>query len=268
VKNLLCSVFFYFIVLASSVFAATSISIANAPSSLDQNSEMEIDITFVCNGCSDSYIRGVFYPSGTSYFGFTQNKEGIWTNASGSKCMEYYKIAQSDLVEGSWSGKLKLKPDLASSFYIGPGEYFLKVGRYTSSCGSPTWSGETTMIIMGPSPTYTPTQTPIPTSSPIPMPSTSPTQAPTNMPTRTKTPTPTVFISSDAQSVDSSESAQVLGTTESLEESSISSQTRELNSFRIFAIAAALVALGLALITGTLIWQKRHDMKNKDDILM
>lgn len=266
-KNLLCSVFFYFIVLASSVFAATSISIANAPSSLDQNSEMEIDITFVCNGCSDSYLRAVLYSSGTSYFGFTQSKEGIWTNASGSKCMEYYKIAQSDLVEGSWSGKLKLKPDTSSAFYAGPGEYFLKVGRYTSSCGSPTWSGETTITITGPSPTHTPTQTPVPTSSPVSTPSTSPTFTPTKMPTSTKTSTPTSFMSSDTEILNSSESAQALGAMESLEESSVASLGTEPNSFRIFAIAAALVALGLALIAGTLIWQKRHDMASKDDIL-
>jgi len=84
----------------------------------------------------------VFYPSGTSYFGFTQDNNGNWINAPGGNCTQYYKIAASDLRKGVWSGTLKFKPDSANALYQGPGDYLFKIGRYTNSCGTPTWSSE------------------------------------------------------------------------------------------------------------------------------
>lgn len=176
------------------IFAATSISFTNAPLTIDQSQEFEVDVVLLCPGCSsDSYIRGVFYPSGTSYFGYTQNNAGAWVNAPGGSCTEYFKIATTDLEEGSWSGKIKVKPDIENSYYASPGEYLFKIGRYTGSCsGSPTWSSETTISISGPTPTSTatptqaPTMTPIPTHTPVPTATSTP--IPTNTPTRKPTP--------------------------------------------------------------------------------
>jgi hypothetical protein len=251
------------------VFAATSVSVVQIPASVDERGQVEIDVALVCAGCGDSYLRGVFYPEGTKYFGFTQNKSGMFTNAAASKCTEYFKIASSDLIEGTWSGKLVIQPDRQSSFYAGPGEYFFKVGRYTGSCGSPTWSSEVTIAITGPTPTPTATLTPspLPTSTPTFTPTVTSTPAPV-----TRTPTPSVLrtLSPTRYAVQTSETDEeisslsaVLGLS-SLPSSASSQVARLGNSYpwRAFAIAAACVSLGCALITGALVWGKRNDILN------
>ncbi len=160
-----------------------SLTVDNLPVTIDQAQEFKLNINFSCSSCGDSYLRGVFYPSGTSYFGYTQDNNGIWSNAPGSNCTSFFKIAQTDLDYGSsWSGEIKFKPDPQSSYYTGPGEYSFKVGRYSSSCSSPLWSTEATVAITGPAPTpvsdftpstslpsHTPTPTPTLTSSPLPI---------------------------------------------------------------------------------------------------
>jgi hypothetical protein len=189
IAALIAVLFFLFnIFLVNPVIAATQISVSDIPLTIDQANNFEVSILFACSSCtSDSYLRGVFYPSGSSYFGYTQDNSGNWSNAAGGSCTSYYKILLSDLSkEGTWSGKLKVKPDIENGFYNGPGEYLFKVGRYTPSCGSPIWSSEATVAITGPTPTPTNTPTSVPTSTP--------TVAPTNTPTLTptKTPTPTL----------------------------------------------------------------------------
>jgi len=155
--------------LPPSYVSAASISISNTPLSIDQSQDFEIDVGFSCSGCGDSYIRGVFYAFGkTSYFGYIFDNNGVWSNAPGGNCTTYFKIAKEDLTaEGSWSGKLKFKPDKDSSYYSGPGEFSFKLGRYTPSCSSPSvWSNEVTIAITGPTPT--PTAAPTAVSSSIP----------------------------------------------------------------------------------------------------
>ena len=156
-----------------------NLTIDNLPATIDQAQEFKLKINFSCSSCGDSYLRGVFYPSGTSYFGYTQDNNGSWSNAPGSNCISFFKIAQTDLDYGSsWSGEIKFKPDLESFYYTGPGEYSFKVGRYASSCSSPLWSTERAVAITGPAPTpvsdstSTPayTQTPTPSSAVSPLP--------------------------------------------------------------------------------------------------
>lgn len=232
---------------------AVSVSVSNAPSSIDKDQEFEIDAFLSCLGCSsDSYLRAAFYPSGTSYFGYTQNNDGTWINEPGGNCTQYYKIVPSDLIVGSWSGTLKVKPDSASSYYTSPGEYLFKVGRYTASCSSPTWSQEFTIAITGPTPTPTPapTQSFTPTPSSTIMHTSTPTKTPT--PTKLNSPTLTPSVTEDAPLNDLPKeelTAMVLGVAES------SASGRPLLPF---AVAAALIGLGLALIAGVLVWQKRN----------
>jgi hypothetical protein len=255
--------------LATPVLAATSVSISNISSQVDQDDQMEFDVSLVCTSCSsDSFLRGVFYPSGTSYFGFTQNKDSAWINAPAASCTQYYKVTPLELVEGSWSGKLKVKIDKESSYYAGPGEYVFKVGRYTASCSSPTWSQETTVAVKGPSPTPTPTPLAFtPTSTIV------PTQVlilPTVTPTKIATPVPTKIISStpyasDATSsgelVDIDESSMILG--ESINISSEGAmRVPQKRPLREFGIAAAMIAAGLALLSGVLVWQRRNSLQD------
>lgn len=168
----------------SHVLAAAQVSINNLPLTVDQSTEFEVDVNFSCPSCGDSYLRGVFYPSGSSYFGFTQDNKGNWSNAPGSLCVTYFKIAQADLnPEGTWSGKIKFKIDKDSSYYSGPGEYSFKIGRYTPSCISPSvWSSEYVISVTGPTPTSTPTSTSVPTTStPTSTTTTTPTISPTSI---------------------------------------------------------------------------------------
>ena len=178
------------IVIVQPVFAAITLSFANVPASIDQSQDFALDVSLICSGCSsDSYIRGVFYPGGTSYFGFTQNNSGDWINAPGGNCTQYYKVAAADLSkEGTWSGRLYLKPDITSPYFIGPGDYVFKIARYTTSC-SATWSSETTITITGPTPTATPAPTATPSNTPTPSSTCTPT--PSRTPTPTKIPTAT-----------------------------------------------------------------------------
>lgn len=241
----------FLLVFPSPVFSATSVSVSSIPVSVDKEQEIEINITLSCTSCSsDSYLRGVFYPSGTSYFGYTQNKQGDWTNAPGGNCVEYYKVIPSELIEGSWSGKLKIKPDTTSSYYAGPGEYLLKVGRYTGSCGSPTWSQESNIAITGltitPTPTNTlaPTPTPSTTSAPTATSVPTATSTPIATPTRTVSPTPTTEISDEIISTDVPLVPAILG----IEDTSVSGtvETRVVSK-RPFIIAMLFVSVGLAL---------------------
>ncbi len=174
-------ILFLLLVLPPPVFAV-SVEINNVPLAVDQSHDFEVDVKLACKGCTtDSYLRGVFYPSGSSYFGYTQDNFGLWSNAASGGCTTYYKITKADLnTEGSWSGKLKFKPDRESSNYNGTGEYSFKIGRYTPSCsGSPTWSEEKIIAITGPTSTPMPTQAPDPTSTPKPSATLSPAKSPT-----------------------------------------------------------------------------------------
>lgn len=247
------------------VSAATFVSVGSEPATSDQSQEFELDVGLNCTSCTgDSYLRGVFYTGGTSYFGFTQVSGGGWVNASGGSCTQYFKVATSDLVEGSWSGKLKVRPDAESSLYSGPGEYLFKVGRYTGSCGSPTWSDEMTIAITGP----TSTPTPHPTNTPTPTPIHTPTPTPTKAPTTTKSPTPTPTPeppSDDITASDESISASpiVLGAVQA--GASVSAVHQE-SADRQLMLSLALIGSGLAILSFAFVLKVRRKHRSVGDV--
>ena len=191
--------FFLLLFITPQNVSAATITISNIPTEINHNQEVEINLDFVCSGCGDSYMRGVFYPSGTNYFGYTQNKSGSWVGTSADRSV-YYLIAKDDLVEASWSGKLKVKPDSEDSAFTGTGEYLFKIGRYTSSNDSSAdWSNELSLKVIGPtpSPTTTPTQTSEPTKTSTPVPTGTSTSKP--LPTKTSTPRPSPTATSEPE---------------------------------------------------------------------
>ncbi|MBF8249748.1 MAG: hypothetical protein HW400_349 [Candidatus Levybacteria bacterium] len=159
---------------------AVSVVISTPSSSLDNSQVLEVDTFLQCLGsCGDSYLRGVFFQTEGDYSSFTQNISGEWIGSTSDRT-SYFKITSSDLVQGTWSGKLRLKFDSSQS----NGNYFVKVGRYTGTVGSAaTWSNFYPILIAGTVQASTPT----PTSTPTP----APTSSPTNTPAPTKTPTAT-----------------------------------------------------------------------------
>lgn len=160
-----------FLFSVSPVFAA-SIAISNFPGTIDQSQEFSVDTLLNCSGCTtDSYLRGVFFPTGTSYFGLTQNNKGDWVGTSSDKT-EYWLVAKNDLISSTWSGQLQFKPDSSDPLYSGPGEYQFKVIRYTPGGSKSAESESVAINITGPtpepSPSPTPTITPTPTPNPTP----------------------------------------------------------------------------------------------------
>lgn len=252
------------------VFAASTqtLSISDVPITLDENAETQITVNLTCTSCStDSYLRGVFYPSGSSYFGYTQSNDGTWTNAPGGSCTQYYKVLQTDLSkEGTWSGALKIKPDAMNPYYNGPGEYLFKVGRYTPSCSSASvWSGEATVAITGPTHTPTPipsaTTTPAPTGVVNPTVTNTPAPAPTSTvdpspsPSTSETPSPTQDLNPDilGESV-ASDSVEGANTTANINDEATASGNRSGQS--PFVISFLCIGVGLALLSFATAWQK------------
>jgi len=184
--------FFFLIALAiflfsqKETFAAMSLTFSGAPSSVEEENSFEVDVSLVDAPTNRTYyLRAAFHEEGKSqYFGYTFNHEGSWYNSPGEHT-KFLEIGTSE--EGSWSGKLKAKADLAASAFKGAGNYSFKIGRYTEG-GSLSWSNNSTTITIN----VQPTPTPVPTDTPTPeSPTSTPTpEPPTSTPTLSPTPTP------------------------------------------------------------------------------
>lgn len=283
-------------------FAAGSIFFSGAPGVINYDQEIELEVALDCGNCGDSYLRGVFADTleSTNYFGATQNNFGNWIGTSNDKT-QYFKVAKEELVEGSWSGKLKVRPDRVDAASAG---YYLKVGRYTSSGSSATWSDKAQIQISGPSPTPTvtpslsptlpdPTATSMPTPTLKPIitssPTSTPARVPTQTPTPTKSPTPTPIASTSTKSptigptaasilpttVDkfaSFSALEVLGVTAMVTPDrphAVAAVGQASGSSRILTISLAFVSAGvglLALVATWYSWRKQNAIHQKDKL--
>lgn len=175
------------------VYAAAP-TITSSLSSVDLDSSFTISATM--SGLTSNAIyrlRIVFAPVGTSnYFGSTWN-ETSWYNGTPSPINYGSFLTITTNGNGAWWGDIQGKVEADDpNFTTGGGTYDLKVGRYTQTGSSATWSNILAMqLSLPPSPTPspttapsatntpTPTKTPTPTPSPKPSPSNTPTQKPT-----------------------------------------------------------------------------------------
>ena len=238
-------------------------SVANVPTTIDQSQDFGVNVSLSCPNCSsDSFLRGVLYPNGTSYFGFTENNTGDWINAPGGDCTQYFKVGASDLSkEGTWSGSLRVKVDIASPYYNNPGDYLFKVGRYTTSC-SATWSQESTITVTGPTPTPThaPTSTPTNTATPTSTPSLTPTMSPIPVSSPAviseSTSSSTDLLNQEDSFVDSGTNASILGASNEIQKEMTATRSSELTKPLI--ISTALISLGLAILFGVSVWRLRN----------
>ena len=194
-------IFVFLFVFASRIGAATTITISNPVIS---NDEVTIQV-YVESLTTKNYLQGMFTKSASnpSYFGYTQNNIGDWYKYVGSpETTEIQSTFFSFTPENAtWSGQLKIKNDTADPDYIGPGDYFLRVRRYTGNSSSgPTGDSSNDLVIQLAYvlPTLEPTSAPTntPTSTAIPNPTVVPTKAPTPAPTKSPTLKPTVYSSS------------------------------------------------------------------------
>ncbi|MDD5415693.1 MAG: hypothetical protein PHE48_01665 [Candidatus Daviesbacteria bacterium] len=127
--------------------ATSSFTISNIPSQInsDQSFNVSVNLTLPNNKNADYYLTGAFKRvDGTRYFGLTKIGSS-WIKYESSNYLNQYKITTDD--SGNWTGTLEVEPDASDTDYKGSGDYIFKVGRYTSSGSSPTWSNESTITI-------------------------------------------------------------------------------------------------------------------------
>ena len=199
-------------------------------------------------------VVAVFYSSGTKYFGYTQNNTGDWINTTDDKTL-YFHILPEDTIESSWSGKLKVKADLNSSYYGGPGEYNFKIGRYTSAKSSASWSSDiATISIIAPTPTPTEETTPTSTLTSTPTPTSTPALIPTSTPevSHTYTPTPSPQVLS-ATTESSPYSVFFQESTVSASSSSPSATTKSK-----LGVNLTFVGFGLVVLSGSILFFRNN----------
>lgn len=187
-------IFSGFIIASHTTFAAAP-AILSAPQSININDQFTIEASMSGLLSNSIYrLRIVLAQTGTSnYFGSTHDGSQ-WYNGAPSP-IDYSKfLSITTNQDGSWNGNVLGKLELNDSNYknTGSGSYDLKLGRYTQSGSTATWSDVFAVNLTAPSatPTIAPTSKPISTNTPTPKPS-SATPIPTKSPTPIKNSSPT-----------------------------------------------------------------------------
>lgn len=176
------------------LFSFIPIVFASAPQIIASPSgTINLDQTFTISATMSGLSKNAVYrlriaiaePGTTNYFGSTWNGAN-WYNGTPPPIQYAYFLSISTDATGSWSGDIqgKIDPD-DPNFTTGSGTYDVKVGRYTQTGSSATWSETVPITIVVPDPTSLPS-TPLPTAVPTAIPIQ---RFPTNIP---KTPLPTV----------------------------------------------------------------------------
>lgn len=204
-----------FFVLFSQTANAAAPVISNVPSTV--NTDNEFTFLASMDGVSKNTVyrlRVAVSASGsTEYFGSTYN--GSSWNKGSINDGNFISVTTDD--SGIWNGDMKGKIELSDpNFKNGAGTYELKVGRYTETGSTATWSNSVTLAVSAPPLTATPTlpptntptpqNTPTPTKTPTPTPTTkaASTPSPTPPPTATgivKNPSPTKVLGASTKSI-------------------------------------------------------------------
>lgn len=158
---------------ARSAFAVAP-SITNAPSTI--NTDTAFSLTTTMSGLSNNAVyrlRIALAPQGTSnYFGSTFNGTS-WYNGTPSPINYSNFLSITTDSTGSWSGDVQGKVESSDPNFSGSSTtYNLKIGRYTETGSSPTWSSPLSIALIAPSPTSTPPPSSTPTATPSDIPQT------------------------------------------------------------------------------------------------
>jgi len=174
--------FLYFV---NPVFATAPVITAYPTGTLSLDTPFTVTATMsgLTNNATYRLRIAVAQPGTSNYFGSTYDG-GAWQMGS---------ITDGNFVNivtdgnGSWEGDIQGKIDSKDpNFTTGSGTYDLKIGSYTQTGTTATWSDSVSITITvppTPTPTLTPTPTPTPTPPPTPTPTPSPTQESTIIPT-------------------------------------------------------------------------------------
>jgi len=191
VKQILPTLFlFLFVFLFPKDISATiSFTISNP---IREGDYFIVDASLSGIASSSAFVQGMFTAtSSANYFGFTWGQNEEWVNYVGSTNKDFI-VQNFPILQKNISQKIWVKPNYADSAYRGPGEYFLKLKRYTGASDNST--GEDAVLTVNlsePLPTPTPTPTEEPTNTPEPTTVWTPNPTKTPTPTTKSTPTPT-----------------------------------------------------------------------------
>ncbi|TXH06458.1 MAG: hypothetical protein E6R05_01735 [Candidatus Moraniibacteriota bacterium] len=154
---------------------------------------------------SNYYLQAVLRSIQSSkYFGETQNNHGDYIDYVSTPEKEFIQsnFFLTNIQNSTWSGQIKLRFKYDDPNYFGPGNYELKLRRYTGNSSSSAGDSNTINIVLNTalpqpspapvlSPSPSPTPTPVPTPSLHASPSLSP--SPRNIP-----PSPDIDFSEEA----------------------------------------------------------------------
>lgn len=214
--------------------------IENNPAEINYDQSVEVLFSFTgVSPVKTYYLVGAWQKeAGSNYFGYTWNDN--WYKY-GDDFANFYKV---EITESSFSGKLKIKPDIDSTGFKGTGDYQFKIFRH---CTSQNSCGDTNFvslkIIAPPSPSPSPTPTPSPSPSSTPKASPSPTPTPTPSPKASPTPEPSDEPETEEAGTESGEietNGEVLG----------ENTASESGKGRANWLAITMVTAGLGLLGG------------------
>jgi hypothetical protein len=180
--------FLFFFFLSSAPAKAVTVNITNSPSSVGSES-FEVQVYIEGPNPGTNYLRvDLFKEGSTKYFGETFNGSSWYGGSDGS---QYFPVTIDS--ESTASATVQTRVGSPStSEYLGPGDYKLRIRRYTSSGNPASGDDQTPVDIRITWATPTPTPSPTPTESPTSNPTPTPTPSPTSTPVLTSTPKPTL----------------------------------------------------------------------------
>jgi hypothetical protein len=194
-----------------SVIKASSPVVLNVPTQINISQSFNVNVNFDgLTGDKIYRLRITFSKPGESkYFGETWNGSDWYNGESPIEYSKFFSITTDS--NGAWSGEVQGKISYGIPNFDGTlGTYDFKIGRYTETGSTATWSEVTQVTLVDPNPptstpvltdtvtpSSTPTKTPIPTKSPTPIHTQTPTKTPT--PIKNPTPTPTTNIVKNTQ---------------------------------------------------------------------
>ncbi len=267
---LIAFLFFYLFIGVMSSFAVAPTITAYPSGTI--NIDTSFAITATMSGLSKSATYrlriAIAQPLTSNYFGSTYNGTS-WYNGTPSPINYANFLTISTDAIGVWGGDIQGKIDSDDpNFTTGSGTYDLKIGRYTQTGSSATWSEPVSIVVaVPPTPTPTNTPTPTPTSSLTPTPTKTPT--PTPIP-NTPTSKPSVFPTSKVLPTDvlgeSTQSGSIVSPTDVINKKNvlISNKTKNPNNnFQKILLFVGIVFVAACAILTIREIRKRKLMKNE-----
>lgn len=255
------------LILVPTVFAA-SFTLQSDQNTIDNpNTEFVVNTSLFVSVADNSnyYLRGVFYKPGTSnYCGYTWNGN-TWYKGPNSGWANFLPIT---VFSSTWSGQLKAKIDPEDTACNSSGKYNFKIQRFKDSDNGEFYSqNELSIDVIIPTITSTPSINPslTPTSIPTIISTNTPTPKITLIPTNTIKNNPTNTSKPSIQSTQIPVPTQVPDTEVLSAQSEIpvkkGTQTKTDIDYKMIIIPITFISLGLALISGVLVYQKIKNTK-------